>query len=127
MIILASLFVIFMFHWMAGFATTILLQAAFPVSFYQIRAIRFTLPAVGYASSGLIWWLITFRLRLTTETAILIGAGCAILSLGVMLRKFSKRLVIPLLPAKCDWPVLIIIPYVITVSAWSYLATGMGH
>jgi hypothetical protein len=125
--ILFSLFVIFAFHWLAGFATTILLQATFPISFYRIRAIRLTLPIAGYAVSSLIWWVATFRLMFATETAIMIGAGCAVASIAVMLQNFSKRLLIPLLPAKCDWPVLIIIPCVIAISGWPYLTAGMGH
>lgn len=126
--ILFLLAIIIVLNWLVGLLAAIVLQTALPISLYRVRAARLTLPVIGYAVSNLLWWIGTFLFRWNSDTVILIGVGCAVLSFCLLFkRRLSRRVLASLLPAKCDWPVLIIIVVVVALSAWPYLAVGMGN
>jgi hypothetical protein len=123
--ILFFLFATLAFNWFAGFVVVVLLQSA---SLYRIRAIRLTLPVVGYATSNLVWWAGTFVLKLSTGTVISISAGIALAAVWLLARlRFSHRRLWPLLPAKCDWPLVFVMLTVVGFSAWPYMSVGMGN
>ena len=126
--ILGLLIGIFALHWIVGLATAILLRGAFTAPLYEIRAIRFTLPIVGYIVLNLLWWVELFKFRLTFRNAaagILFGMS---LSVAVLWRRrFSRRLIRPLLPSRNDWPLLFPVAAVLASSVWPYVAAGIGN
>jgi hypothetical protein len=126
--ILALLVALLAFTWTAGLTVAVLLRHTFPVSLYSVRAIRLTVPIVGYTASNLLWWLITFRFEKRSEVAIASGLVLFAVAIILLIRKgFSKRVILPLLPAKTDWPIALIFAIVTALAGWPYMALGLRN
>jgi hypothetical protein len=114
--------------WIFGVAVIIVLQRLLPFSLYRVRAIRFTVPVVGYVFANLIWWVATFRLTLNNSIPLLIMAGIIVIAAIILIKeRFRRALVLPLLPARADWPVLIVVVCVAVLGSWPTVAIGMGN
>src|ERR1035441_6125613 len=125
MTVLFFLAAIFVFFWLTGAVAAIILHSA---SLYRIRAIRLTLPVVGYVALNLIWWVGTFLLKWTASHVLWIASAPVLLAVGLVLKRRSpRRTLVTLLPARCDWPILIVILGLVALSLWPYMAVGMGN
>src|SRR5690348_18041177 len=93
---LGTAFVIF---WVFGLSVVLFLQNTFPVSLFRTRAIRFTIPVIGYASVNIVWWIGTFLLRWSSDLVLYIWIAFAAASLFLCLRhRNPKRLLKTMLP-----------------------------
>jgi hypothetical protein len=128
MFVLGYLCALLALCWVVGFSAVVVLQLAFPISLYRVRAVRFTLPIIGYIVACLVWWLGTFVLQL--RDAIVLAAIAAIVVIALALlakRRFPRRRLLALLPARCDWPAAVAVAFVAAVTVWPYALSGLGN
>ena len=114
--------------WAYGVAVVVVLQRLLPFSLYRVRAIRFTVPVIGYAVANLIFWRTAIIMELPNSVAFVILSSFVVVALALLAKhKFSRRLIAPLLPGKNDWPALIVLLVVAAFAVWPTIVAGIDN
>ena len=128
MAVILYLIALLLLCWAYGFAVVIVLQRLLPFSLYQVRAVRYTLPVVGYVIANLIWWFCAFVIKVSNAVALSLIASVVVAALALLVRhKFSRRLIAPLLPRRSDWPALVVLAVIAAFGSWTIIAAGIQN